>query len=359
MTESAHYITPLRGAIIGFGGVALKAHLPAWKGDSRFRIDAVVEPLPERIRLTKRLLPGAAIHRDMESMIAALPVDFVDICVPPCFHEELMLKACRAGLHVLCEKPLIFSADGLTHLREAADAADRVLFVVNNWKYAPLWAKTLEIVKAGKIGAVRKISLSVFRTPGPGGGICDWRRCSAVAGGGILLDHGWHCLYLIMALLNGYPTGISAHMESCEADAGIEETVDLYLRFDAAEVLLHLTRRAACRRNEGIIIGDRDVIRINDDHLLLESGAGIPPPRYDFPEALSAGSHHPAWMKAVMENFHREVRDPRQRGVNFAEAGWCAHLTDLAYRSHRLHGRLMETGPVLTRQFGPRTGRIR
>ncbi len=214
-SEKPHSIKPLRGAIVGFGGVALKAHLPVWLQDPRFRIDAVVEPLAERVGLAKRLLPEAVIHSDLESLMALDRPDFVDICAPPCFHEDLMRKACGAGIHVFCEKPLLPSRQGLTRLRAEADAADRVLFVVNNWKYAPLWIKAAEIVKAGKIGNIESVSLSVFRTPGPGGGISDWRQCAATAGGGILLDHGWHGIYLIMALLDDFPSAVSAQMAFC------------------------------------------------------------------------------------------------------------------------------------------------
>jgi hypothetical protein len=49
----------------------------------------------------------------------------------------------------------------------------------------------------------------------------------------------------------------------------------------------------------------------------------------------------------VVENFYQEVRTFHTRGANFAEAWWCAHLTDLAYLSHRRDGRLMETGRPL------------
>jgi len=342
---NTQFSPPLRGGIIGFGGVALGAHLPAWRRDPRFRIDAVVEPVPERIRMAERLLPEAVIHPDMESLIAAQCVDFVDICTPPCFHEDMMLKACEAGLHVFCEKPLPPSPDGLSRLLEAGRVSGRVLFMVNNWKFAPLWDKVIELVKAKKIGDIKTLSLSVLRTSGSGGGISDWRRCSRIAGGGILLDHGWHNLYLIMAVMDDRPLSLSAQMEfSGGEDSPTEETADLFLQFPAAEARLHLTRRAACRRNDGVIIGERGVLRINDDHLLLETSAGVPPVRYDFPEPLSGGSHHPAWMKTVVENFYREVRTSHSSGGNFAEAWWCAHLTDLAYLSHRRDGRLVSAG---------------
>ena len=79
----------------------------------------------------------------------------------------------------------------------------------------------------------------------------------------------------------------------------------------AAKAHLYLTRQSDLRCNDGVIIGDRGVIHINDDHLLLETTAGSPPIRYDFSEPLSAGSHHPSWMKSVLKDFYNEIIESR------------------------------------------------
>lgn len=343
-TDSPPRPSALKGAIIGFGAAAVKAHLPVWRGDERFRIEAVVETASERVRLAERMLPGVVVHPDLDSLLTGNDLDFIDICTPPCFHEKLMLKACAAGLHVFCEKPLIPSKDGLSRLHQAAVVKNRVLFVVNNWKYAPLWVKAVDMVRTNQIGRVKELRLSVLRTPGPAGGISDWRRFADIAGGGVLVDHGWHNLYLAMAIVNDYPVSVSAQMGHRQADdPDVEEAANIILRFPAAAAYLHLNRRAACRSNCGLITCERGVLVINDDHLVLKTGNGDPPARIDFPEALSAGSHHPAWMRAVVEDFYAEVQSPSLRGGNFAEAGWCVRLIDLAYRSHRQAGRFLST----------------
>lgn len=326
---------PLRGVLIGLGNAAVHAHLPLWRNSRQFRIDAVVEPLQEQAQLVKDLLPEARIYSELEPLLADNDLDFVDICTPPCFHADLMLRACRSGLHVFCEKPMVTSLEGLHQIQQAAKEFQRVIFMVNNWKYAPLWVKVGELVRENRIGAVRNISLTVLRTANSGGGISNWRKCAQVAGGGILLDHGWHQLYLILSLLKEQPLSISARMEHSQINGSdLEETVDLVIQFPSVEARLHLTWRAACRQNYGAIRGERGTIFINDDHLILCTD-GSPPSRYDFPEALSKGSHHVEWMKPVMEGFHREIQDVHSRGANFLEARWCTLLTDLAYQSHR------------------------
>ncbi|HKK01570.1 MAG TPA: Gfo/Idh/MocA family oxidoreductase, partial [Desulfuromonadales bacterium] len=268
------------------------------------------------------------------SLQTAARLDFIDICTPPASHAELIAEACRSGLHVFSEKPLVTGRSGLEQVDEAAKTSGKVVFAVNNWKYTPLWNQVLALVKQGVIGTVRSVSLEVLRTPSSGGGASDWRRRVAISGGGILLDHGWHALYLVRALVSGPPLTVSARMGFAAADPALEDEVDLSVGFGEAEARIFLTWRSACRKNLATICGEEGRIAIHDDHFLLEKDHE-PSRRIEFPEPLSAGSHHLDWMIPVGKGFHRELCDPRVRGENFMEARWCARLIDQAYQSHR------------------------
>jgi predicted dehydrogenase len=327
-------VTPLRGAIVGLGNAALHAHLPVWSRSPRFRIDAVVEPDPARAAIARDRLPAAGVYPGLKAMLAAVEVDFVDICTPPCSHPGIVLEALQAGLHVICEKPLATSAEPLLDIRRAAEQAGRVVFTVNNWKHAPLWLKATELVRANRIGAVRRVCLDVLRCSSSGGGASGWRTCAELSGGGILIDHGWHTLYLLLALFPEPPRSVAARLAAPPAAGEVEETADLLVRFEQAEARVHLTWQAPQRRNGGEIEGELGTICIGDDHLLLHA-RGAAAVRYEFAEALSAGSHHTEWMEPVVAEFEREIREPGRRGANLAEACWCARLIDSAYRSGR------------------------
>lgn len=342
VNDNNHNGEPLRGAIVGFGNAAIYAHLPAWQMSDRFKIEAVVEPLPERAAAVRRFLPDARVHGAIEELLAGGGLDFIDICTPPCYHVDLVMAACQSGLHVFCEKPLAASIENFQEIQQIAERSKLVVFTVNNWKYAPLWLKTAELIRDGEIGSIHSICLNVLRPPNSGGGASDWRKCLEVAWGGILVDHGWHNLYVILSLIQQQPLLVSAKMESPDRlGPCCEETVDLTVLFNTAEARLHLTWRASCRRNFGVIEGDKGTILVNDDHLILErqSKASM---RYDFLEALSAGSHHPEWMTPVIDDFHQEINSVQERGLNLLEAQWCTQLIELAYRSNREASRPIE-----------------
>jgi predicted dehydrogenase len=324
---------PLQGAIVGFGNVALNAHVPVLSRDPRFRIAAVVEPDPIRAAIAHRRLPEATLVPSLDAARGECKLDFVDICTPPAAHPALVLQAVSAGLHVLCEKPLTLSLERLREIRQAALDADRVVFTVNNWKHAPLWRRATDLVREKRIGAVRSVRLEVLRCSSAGGGASGWRSCAELAGGGILVDHGWHALYLLMALFPGPPQSVACRLGTPPA-GGVEETADLVLGFEDAQAQVHLTWRADQRRNGGEIVGELGTIHIGDGHLVLQSRSAAPL-RWEFPQALSAGSHHTDWMGAVVDEFAGEILNPGRRGANLTEACWCGRLIDLAYRCGR------------------------
>ncbi len=339
MAATVKLVPPLRGALIGFGNVAEKAHLPALQASPGFRLAAVADPLPERRLRARELMPEVLVYPDQAALLAAeAPLDFVDICAPPGEHGSLALAALASGCHVLCEKPLTLDPAELATLAVAAGARHRALVTVHNWKYAPLIAGALELVRAGAVGEVQQVIWEVHRTSGSGGGLTDWRQRGGPNTGGILVDHGWHAFYLVLALAGQQPQAVRARMAPLpEAPEGVEHEAEVELRFAGAKARLFLTWRAAARRNWGKVTGTRGELVLDDDRLIL-SRSGLAEEIRAFPEKLSGGSHHPGWTKGALEEFAGEIFDPGRRGHNLAEAGACARLIDLAYRSQAAGG---------------------
>ncbi|MDI6852533.1 MAG: Gfo/Idh/MocA family oxidoreductase [Deltaproteobacteria bacterium] len=328
---------PLKGAIIGFGNVAEKAHIPALAADERFRIVAVADPLGERRQQAQAILPHVRVYEHAGQLLAAeAALDFVDICTTPQDHSPLALAALRQGLHVLCEKPLTLELENFIYLKEAAHQAGRALVTVHNWRYAPLLARAADLVKNGLIGKLTMVEWEVHRTSGGGGGLTNWRQEGGQALGGILIDHGWHAFYLLMMWAGAAPTALNARLAFSDDRNGIEHEAELGLRFPASQGRLFMTWRAEERRNLGRLSGQAGEIVMADDRLLI-APVDRPAETMSFPAKVSAGSHHPDWMGGVLQEFLAEIADPGLRGRNLEEAELCARLIRLAYLSHQ-HG---------------------
>ena len=200
-----------KGAIVGCGSVACQAHIPAWRQTMAFEIVAVVDLKPECLTQARALLPGARCYQRLERLLEEEDLDFLDICTPPAMHERMILQACARGVHVLCEKPLTVSAPALQHITTAAATAGVLVFPVHNWKYAPLFQALKRLLEDGEIGLPTYVELTTLRT-GPAG-TSGWRLDPRIAGGGILMDHGWHAFYLLLFLLGERPEAIAARLE--------------------------------------------------------------------------------------------------------------------------------------------------
>src|SRR5579871_4601436 len=104
---------PLQGALIGFGFIAEKGHVPAYlAAGGDFAIVAVADVCAARREKARKVLPHARIYPDTKTLLAAEAgrLDFVDIATPPCDHAAIAHAAFEHGLHVFCEKPIATSA---------------------------------------------------------------------------------------------------------------------------------------------------------------------------------------------------------------------------------------------------------
>src|ERR687887_643782 len=76
-------------------------------------------PKPEKMRIAARKAARKAarraaraaggearVHAELDALAADPNVDAVDVCLPHHLHADAIVRAARAGKHVLCEKPL-------------------------------------------------------------------------------------------------------------------------------------------------------------------------------------------------------------------------------------------------------------
>lgn len=75
------------------------------------------------------LYPEAKTYAEYEEMFATAGLDAVSIAVPNFLHAPIVMAALRAGLHVLCEKPMALNAAQAAEMLAVARAADKKLMI--------------------------------------------------------------------------------------------------------------------------------------------------------------------------------------------------------------------------------------
>jgi predicted dehydrogenase len=319
----------LRGAIIGFGEVARHGHWPAYAKSHAAKIVAVVDRTEERRKAALESMPGVAAFATMEELAAGAEIDFVDICTPPALHGEPMLSALTRGWNVLCEKPLLLDLVELEEARSLARETARAIVPVHNWKYAPIVRRATEVLRSGAIGKLRGVEIDTLRIQDCAVADPDhpnWRRDPAIAGGGVLLDHGWHAIYLAHHWFGEEPSEVRASLHRPTANE-VEDEATLTLLFPNGDAKIFLTWRAEVRRNTMRLIGERGEIAIDDDTLRF-GGESIP-----FESRLSAGSHHADWFAAMLPDVIASFRSPQSARQLFDEAALCLSVIRRAYQA--------------------------
>jgi predicted dehydrogenase len=225
-------------------------------------------------------------------------------------------------------------ADALAAVRDG-----RVLHTVHNWFEAPICRRISALIGEGAVGPVHRVEWQTLRTQPAvtvaAKGAVNWRVDPAMAGGGILFDHGWHALYCVLRWAGSPPEGVAAKLETRRFhEWRLEDTATLDLDFASSRGRIFLTWTAEERANRIEIEGARGRIHIEGADVVLKDAAGEH--RWNCPPALSEGSHHPDWFAGVVTDFLAAVAEGGKG--NLDEALLCARMIDLAQRSSAAGG---------------------
>lgn len=341
---------PLRGAVVGYGFISSKGHVPAYLERARRSGDvelvAIADVNEARRQAAARNVPGARIYSSHEELIARERgrLDFIDIATPPCDHAEIARAGLAAGLHVLCEKPMATTVEDARGMLFAAQRAERVIFPCHNYKHAPVVKTIRGIIQSGQIGRVRSVTLSTFRNTHAKGvdeWRTDWRRERRFSGGGIAMDHGSHSFYLCFDWLGAYPTAVTAKMNTLESQWDTEDNFSAVLTFPNGLAHAHLTWTAGVRKVIYSVQGDRGAITVDDDDVQVArmrvEKNGTTKVSWDV-ERTSISSHwmdasHVTWFESLFEDFQRAIITRDFAGREAREAVRCVEIITAAYRS--------------------------
>jgi predicted dehydrogenase len=332
----------LRGAIVGFGFVAERAHLHAYAalGAQRFRIAAVADVSAARRAAAERAIPGVKTYADHASLLAAEghALDFVDIATPPARHAEVAHAALDHGLHVLCETPLATTAADARSLLLHAGTAQRVLYPCHDFTHAPVITRVRDLISARRIGSVRLVTLQTFFTTHAHGvpeWRPDWRRERFHAGGGVAMDQGGHAFYRAIDWLGAYPTGISATTSRRDA-YDTEDNLSCSIRFPTGVASAHLSWTAGAHKEIYSIHGDRGAITVGDEELELTSRGVVTRERISWSSGEAGHVHR---FSLSLEDFARAIAEDVYVGDEVVDAARCVELIEAAYASARKGGR--------------------
>jgi predicted dehydrogenase len=344
----------MRVGLVGFGRIAESAHRPAWLALPGVDVVAVADCCRERREAAAEQVVGVRTYLSCQEMLETERLDCLDICTPPYDHAPSIVAACEHRVQrIVCEKPLTTTPEGLQAIEDAQARSGCQVYTVNSWLQSDLHRLVRMVLEAGTIGVVEAVTLRTFRPDCAIGVACwepRWRTNPVYAGGGIVLDHGWHQLYLVARWIGTDPVEVEARLQTVQArHAPVEDKAVIDLGFSSAKGRIELSWAAPGRSNDGEIRGTRGTVVIGDEGLIVRTEGGDTSHAYG--ERLSDSSYHPDWFSALFARVLAD-RSGRVAQANRQEAAMLLRTLFSAYRAAAAREKSVTEDLPLHRQEG-------
>jgi predicted dehydrogenase len=245
---------PIQIAIVGCGAVTEIYYTPALTELARsglLEMCTLVDPSEERLGVIGGFFPSA----DRVKTISQIrrQVDLAIVASPVKLHSQQAIELLKAGMHVLCEKPMGVNARECEAMIQAARSSGRLLAVGLFRRFFPATQAMADLIAREVVG--RAMSFTIVE-----GYKFQWRAKTdsffrkETAGGGVLIDLGVHVLDLMLWWF-GEPESIDYEDDGM---GGVEANCKLTVRY--------------ARGLEGVVRLSRDWTLENRYHVNLQNG---------------------------------------------------------------------------------------
>ncbi|MEM4713277.1 MAG: Gfo/Idh/MocA family oxidoreductase [Candidatus Bathyarchaeia archaeon] len=202
--------------IIGLGHMGI-LHLMNCRHIDGVKVVAVADKSKGALKKAE-LFGVKAFFTDYQDLLKGPPkVDTVIIALPNFMHFESIQSALEAGVDVFVEKPLANTVEECEKIIKLVEKSGRKLMVGHNMRFIEAVAKMKGAIDRGHIGDVEAITLEqILNGPFAHGAIprpvAEWWFDPKRAGGGVLLDLGYHMLDLFRFFVGEDPEVIFSYL---------------------------------------------------------------------------------------------------------------------------------------------------
>lgn len=211
--------------IIGTGSIG-ERHLRCFQGLKRGNV-AGCEPhevLRKRIKETY----GCEVYASLDEALAARSWTVVVICTPAHTHVPIARQCVEKGIHVLIEKPLAVSVEGLQELSEEIGRSNAVVRVAYTHRSIAAVMKLKELLGLGRIGEIKHVVATIgqhFPTARPA--YASTYFAKRETGGGVIQDALTHVVHAVEWLVGPFVSVFCDASHQALEGVEVEDTVNL------------------------------------------------------------------------------------------------------------------------------------
>src|SRR4051794_28243950 len=146
----------VRYAVVGAGHIAQAVVLPAFEHTGDSELKAIVSSDPEkRDELGNRYHVRTYSYEQYDECLRSGEIDAVYIALPDTMHCEYTVRAARAHVHVLCEKPMAPTERECVEMIEAARHNNVKLMIAYRLHFEAANLDAIGLAQSGRLGELR------------------------------------------------------------------------------------------------------------------------------------------------------------------------------------------------------------
>jgi predicted dehydrogenase len=261
-TKAKSKVKPVRFAVVGLGHFAQTAILPAFAAAAEnATLAALVTGNAEKAAKLSRAYDAPAWNYDAyDDLLASGGIDAVYVATPNSEHRTYVERAARAGVHVLCEKPLAYTVEDARAMVGACRKAGVHLMTAYRLHFEAGNLSAIEAVRSEKIGEARLFTSVHTMQIDP-----ENVRVDLELGGGPLEDIGVYCLNAARYIFQDEPEEVSAfavHGRDRRFKE-VPESVAVTLRFPRERLATFLCGFGQTKISEYRVIGTEGVLTMD------------------------------------------------------------------------------------------------
>jgi predicted dehydrogenase len=187
--------SPIRVAIVGLGIGA--AHADGFRRlPEQFEVVVAADLDAERVAFVTDWL-GCEGAVTLDDVLGRDDIDVVSLATPPWLHRDHIEQCLRAGVDVICEKPLVGSLAEVDELAAIEADTGHLVMPVFQYRYGRGLQKLEHLVDHGVTGRLHTANVEVSWRRRPEYYDVAWRGKWATEMGGVLLSHCIHALDMV------------------------------------------------------------------------------------------------------------------------------------------------------------------
>jgi len=166
----------------------------------------------QRAHYVQQQLGGSIpIFDDFEKMIHEQKPDCVIIATMDAVHGKYILASLAAGCQVICEKPMVITAEECNQIARAERSAGKQVTVTFNCRFMPAFAHIKELLMQDVIGSIQHINLEWFLDRSHGADYFRrWHR-KIENSGSLLVHKATHHFDIVNWFIGQKPNEVFAH----------------------------------------------------------------------------------------------------------------------------------------------------